>query len=281
MCKIEEKRIRLEELLRSWDTVAVAFSGGVDSSCLLAEAKRVLGDRVIAITAQAPNFPEEEMEEAAEFCEKLGVRQIRIPLAMKDLEVIRHNPQDRCYHCKKAIFTRLLDEAGKWGASILADGTNADDLSDYRPGLLALSQLSVKSPLAEVGLTKAEIRELLHRENLPVWTKPAYACLATRIPTGEEITEEKLLAIGRAERELHRLGFLQVRVRHHGEVARIEILRSDRVQFSNPELWDQVDQAVKAAGFRFAALDLGGYRMGNMNSKEPSKATGEEDKEGR
>lgn len=262
---IIEKMDKLRDLLKTYKHPAIAFSGGVDSTFLLLLAQETLGDAVTAITVRAAAFPKREMEEAEAFCRDYQIRQLFVDINIEEVDGFLENPSDRCYLCKKAIFTNIWQTARESGSTVLADGTNADDGLDYRPGLKALQELQVVSPLKEARLTKEEIRLILKKKGMPIWEKPAYACLATRIPHGEAITEKKLRQIEFLEEKLHERGFLQVRVRHHGSVARIEVLPEERLKFLDEDLMEEVHDWALTAGFHFATLDLKGYRMGNMN----------------
>ncbi|MDO4552849.1 MAG: ATP-dependent sacrificial sulfur transferase LarE [Bacillota bacterium] len=265
----EDKYQRLEEILQGYGSLAVAFSGGVDSAFLLAFAWELLPGRVLALTAEAPAFPAWEQEEAVEFCRERGIPQVRVALEWGDLAGFAENPPDRCYLCKRSIFTILKKKAEAEGFSVLADGTNGADVLDYRPGMRALAELGIVSPLKEAGLTKEDIRPWLRRRGISLWDKPSCACLASRIPYGEPITAEKLQAVDAVERFLRGRGFAQVRVRCHGAVARIEVEPAERRRFLLEEdLMELTEKAAKAAGFSFAALDLGGYRMGSLNPAE-------------
>ncbi|MCR4717832.1 MAG: ATP-dependent sacrificial sulfur transferase LarE [Lachnospiraceae bacterium] len=249
--------------------VAVAFSSGVDSTLLLKVAHDLLGDKCVAITAVSSAFPEAEIKEAKGFCDAEGIRQICFDAGVEDSEVFRKNPKDRCYHCKHLIFGRMVEIAKAEGFEIVVEGTNADDVNDYRPGLKAIEELGLVSPLKDVGLSKAEIRELSKELGLPTFSKPAFACLATRFPVGEAITRDALTMVDRAEEVLKGAGFLQYRVRCHrvgdGYMARIEVLPEDISRLLDDELREDVCAKVRECGFRFVSLDLEGYRMGKMN----------------
>lgn len=263
---IREKLESLRERIRSHEKVAVAFSGGVDSVFLLKVAADTLGDDVIAITAKADNFPEREHREAVDFANELGVRHIVLPWDVMSLPEFAENSPERCYHCKKALFTKVLEIAKTHGAAILADGSNADDDNDYRPGARAARELGVISPLRDAGLGKGEIRLLLREMHIPMWEKPPFACLASRFPTGTRITREEMARVEKAEQFLLDLGFKNIRVRHHGDVARIELAPGERERFFTENLWERVDAALRDFGYRYSALDLQGYRTGSMNA---------------
>lgn len=264
----EEKLDLLKEILKGYSRMALAFSGGVDSTFLLLFAKKVLGDNVMAITASAPNFAPDEVAYARQLCRREGIKHEIIDLGEEILESFADNPPDRCYICKRSIFGRMKETLEtNYPDTILVDGTNIDDLGDYRPGRKALVELGILSPLKDAGMTKAEIRRGLKALGGEIWNKPAFACLASRIPYGESITAEKMAAIYQAESSLRDMGFEQVRVRHHGSIARIEVNPSDRVHFFDLGLMDRVNQAIKDAGFLYATLDLGGYRMGSLNEE--------------
>ena len=262
---LEQKAERLRELLRGCGPLAVAFSGGVDSSYLLAAAKDALGGRVLALTADSPLIPRAELEEARALCETLGVRQLVIPIEALAIPEVAKNPPERCYLCKRALFGALIRAAGEQGFQTLAEGSNLDDLSDYRPGLAAIAELGVRSPLREAGLTKAEIRALSKARGLSGWDKPSMACLASRIPYGDALTRETLAAVEQAEAALHALGFVQCRVRAHGSLARIELPPESLARLADDALRREIAARVRAAGFAYVSLDLEGYRMGSLN----------------
>ena len=265
MDELHEKKAKLEDYLRELGSVAVAFSSGVDSTFLLKVAHDVLGDRAIAVTASAGSFPAREQREAEDYCGNEGIRQIVIDADVMSIEGFRDNPPDRCYLCKKEIFTGLINAASEAGFPQVIEGSNKDDESDYRPGMRAIAELHVKSPLRELGFTKDDIRELSWELGLPTWRKPSFACLATRFVYGEPITEEKLAMVDKAEQLLLDLGFHNVRVRVHGDIARIEINRAEFAEIVRPETADEVHAVLQKLGFRYVALDLGGYEQGSMN----------------
>ncbi len=258
-----EKWDALIACLRKMERAAVAFSAGVDSTFLLKAAHVALGKNVTAITGRSVSFPERECREAAAFCREIGVEHVIVEVDQMAIPGFRDNPPDRCYLCKKELFSAFLTAARERGIGIVAEGSNADDVGDYRPGLRAIAELGIQSPLKDVGLTKDEIRALSRELGLPTWDKPSMACLATRFPYGERITPEKLAAVDAAEQFLRDGGFRQVRVRAHGDIARIEI---DRGQFGMlTERSAEIERTRRALGFSYVALDLGGYRTGSMN----------------
>jgi uncharacterized protein len=261
---LDEKYTRLISLLAEKGGAAVAFSGGVDSSFLCYAAREALGDKAIAITVVSPMLPQREIDCAREVAAKVGIRHFLIEEEGIDEEVAA-NPKERCYFCKKIEFTAIMNEAKKHGVHTVLDGSNRDDPGDYRPGLKALAELEIYSPLRAAELGKAEIRELSRRFDLPTWDKPAFACLASRIPYGERIDREKLSRVERAEEALRRAGFRQFRVRSHGDIARIEVAPEERRRFFNEKTLDSVSRELKAQGFLYVALELEGYLMGNMN----------------
>ena len=261
---LQKKLNKLTDVIQNYSSVAVAFSGGVDSTFLLRHAHDILGRKAVAVTAVAPNFSPDEIKDAINFCTDEGIMHLLVNMEESFLDSFAHNPVNRCYICKKRIFQTLLAHPGLEGM-VLVDGTNSDDASDFRPGEKALVELGVYSPLREAGLSKEEIRAALKELGVPIWNKPAFACLATRIPYGEKITVKKLESIYLLETLLHKNGFEQVRVRHHGDIARIEVLPEDREKFFNTDFMDQINNAAKETGFTYAALDLGGYVMGNLN----------------
>ncbi len=256
----------LEKYIEGLGSLAVGFSGGVDSSFLLVVAHSVLNDRAIAVTNSDASIPARELKEACEFCRERGIRQIVCSVNPLKEEEYRHNSADRCYFCKRGIFTEIKKIAEENGIEYVAEGSNMDDLGDYRPGLKAVSELSVKSPLREAGLKKQEIRHISKAMGLKTWSKPAYACLASRFVYGEEITEEKLRMIDRAEQYLIEKGFMEERVRLHGNVARIEVPESDIVRLASDDIRRAVYEEFRKIGFMFVAIDMKGYRTGSMNA---------------
>ena len=267
---LEEKYKALQEELRAMKSVAVAFSSGVDSTFLLAVAVDTLGkDHVMAVTASSCSFPERERKEAQEFCEKRGIRQVIVVSEELDIEGFRHNPKNRCYLCKHELFEKILAIAEENHLAAVVEGSNMDDNGDYRPGLRAVEELGIKSPLRAAKLTKQEIRELSKRLNLPTWDKQSFACLASRFVYGETISEERLGMVDQAEQLLLDLGFHQVRVRVHGEgeaaMARIEVLPQEIAILVEDAKREKIYSYFKEIGFAYVTLDLGGYQMGSMN----------------
>ena len=263
---LTNKHMRLQEWFRSNSPVALAFSGGVDSSLLLAVGREVLGAKLMPITVRSAFYPAREAREAEELSKKLDIHILWLEADPLGEPAIAANPENRCYLCKLAVFNHIIAEARSLGIKTIIDGTNVDDLNDYRPGAKALKELAVRSPLMELGFTKAEIRELSKQYGLEGWDKPAYACLASRIPYGETITPKKLAAVEAAEDALFELGFRQLRVRHHGTVARIEVPVEDMARFCDRALQEEVNRRIREAGFRYVALDLAGYQMGSLNA---------------
>jgi uncharacterized protein len=261
MTKLES----LKKVLGQYSHMAVAFSGGVDSTLLAKMAYEMYGENAIAITIHSNMHSNVEIEESKALAKAIGITHIVQEVNAYEIPNFVENDTLRCYHCKTAIFNKIKSIALKHDIDIVSDGTNFDDLKDYRPGLKALEELNIKSPLKDAGLTKDDIRTLSKELSLPTWSKAAFACLATRIPTGEAITEDKLRKIEQGENFLHDKGFHQYRVRCHGDLVRIEVDPKERCRFFDESFMDEVVSRFKTIGFKYVSLDLKGYTQGSMN----------------
>ena len=262
---VSDKLELFKDNLKKLESLVVAFSGGVDSSFLLRVAHDVLGDKVLAVTARSSTYPEREYREAVEFVAQYGIPHRIIVSEELEVEGFSENPLNRCYLCKNELFSKMRQIAETEGYTYVAEGSNQDDLGDYRPGLQAVSEMGIKSPLRTAGLTKEDIRVLSREMGLKTWDKPSFACLSSRFPYGERITVEKLQMVDKAEQYLIDQGFRQARVRHHGTVARIEVDGADFNRFFDVEMRNGVFTTLKGIGFTYVTLDLKGYRTGSMN----------------
>lgn len=262
---LKNKYEALKTYLMELGSIAVGYSSGVDSTFLIKVAHEVLGDKAMAITVASSLFPKREMNEAIKFCQDNGIKHRIIEVDELGIPGFSENPTNRCYICKKDLFTRITEVANSEGISYVAEGSNMDDNGDYRPGLQAVAELGIKSPLRYVELYKDEIRTLSKAMDLQTWEKPSFACLASRFVYGEEITKDKLCMVEQAEDLLLEHGFKQFRVRIHGLVARIEVLPEDLPRFLDASFRSEVVDSLKAYGFTYVSLDLQGYRTGSMN----------------
>lgn len=265
MDMLNSKLSKLKNILRDMGSVLVAYSGGVDSSFLLKVAKETLGDNVLAVTAKSETYPKREYEQAKKLAQELKVKHLIIHTDELSNSHFLANPPNRCYYCKKELFAKLKQIAYNKHINYVADGTNYDDLKDFRPGMDAIRELGVRSPLREAGLTKKDIRLLSSKMNLPTWNKPAFACLASRFPYGTSIDKKKLQMIDKTEDYLYKLGFKQVRVRHHDSIARIEVSPEEIERITSINLRKKIVKKLKEIGYHYITLDLQGYRTGSMN----------------
>ena len=263
--ELAAKAEALEARLSALGSVLVAYSGGVDSAFLGITAARVLGDRSICVTADSPSYPDRHRDLAIGTARAFHLRHEMVPTSEVDNPAYRANPANRCYYCKHELYTQLTAIARARGFNAVADGSNADDRGDYRPGRQAAREFGVVSPLDEAGLTKAEIRELARRAGMSSWDEPASACLSSRIPYHSEVTEEKLRTIDAAERVLRDLGFRVCRVRHHETIARLELGRDEIARAFEPETAAAIDRGLRALGYEHVTVDLRGYRLGSLN----------------
>ncbi len=265
MAEIQPKLIALEAWFRARGSVLVCYSGGVDSAFVLAAAHAALGERAVGMTAVSPSLAPAELEDAVRVARSIGAEHRLVESHEIDDPDYAKNGADRCFHCKSELYRIAKDRVVAWGLGTIANGTNIDDLGDYRPGLEAAKDAGVESPLVELGFSKADVRAGAASFGLSIWDKPAAACLSSRIPYGTSVTRERLAQIAGFEADLKAIGFRQVRVRYHDELARIELALAEMPRAAEPEIRDAMLAAGKRHGFRFVTLDLGGYRMGSHN----------------
>lgn len=267
----QRKFDKLKAVLKEMESALVAFSGGVDSTFLVKVAQNVLGNQILAVIASSESYPKSEKLEAIELAKEMDIPHMVIRTRELDNPRFSNNPPDRCYHCKTELFSRLKEIAAEKGLSFVLDGSNFDDIGDYRPGLQACEELGIRSPLKEVGLGKEEIRMLSKQMGLPTWNKPSLACLASRFPYNSEIDKTSLEQVAKAEEYLWSLGFSQVRVRHHGQIARVEVDSEEVQRLFDPNLRAKIVENLKQWGYDYVTLDLAGYRTGSMNEPLPDE----------
>ena len=262
---LTQREAALHAGLGRYPSLIVAYSGGVDSAYLAYAATQVLGPRALCVTADSASYPERHRAMALDTAQKFEFQHEVIHTSELENPAYRANHTDRCYHCKHELYSQLTELASARGFAAVADGNNADDRGDYRPGRRAAREFGVVSPLDDAGLTKDDIRELSRQAGLPYWDEPASACLSSRVPYFSEVTEDKLRAIERSEQALRALGFRVLRVRHHGEVARVELGRDEMPKAIEPVMAEKIDTALRSAGFKFVTIDIKGYRLGSLN----------------